>query len=179
MEIHGTPNCSWGWAELFPMPDPAIERIAAPDFENCDLKTVYNACITGRHPLPSTDSNPGPVGKPRRWTIVAAGLWLAALALVVIYTSRGAFFSPLALVVVSAIGLAALLLQLRLRQNRTARIRSPMGLNALGIVFAGAAVYVDVRHSGSPWMLIAALGAVFCFAISGAIVLNGMRKNRI
>ena len=46
---------------------------------------------------------------------MAAGLLLVALALVVIYTSRGAFFNPLALVVVAAIGLAALLLQLRLR----------------------------------------------------------------
>jgi peptidoglycan/LPS O-acetylase OafA/YrhL len=128
--------------------------------------------------LPNADSKPGPEAKSRRWTIVAAGLLLLALALVVIYTSRGAFLSPLSLVVVAAIGLAALLLQLRMRQNRTARIRSPLGLNVLGIVFAAVAVFVDVKHSGSRWMLIAALGAVFCFAISGAIVLDGLRKDR-
>jgi hypothetical protein len=128
--------------------------------------------------LPNADSNPGLIAKPRRWTIFAAGLLLLALALIVIYTSRGAFLSPLALVVVAAIGLAALLLQLRLRHNGTARVRSPLWLNVLGIVLAGAAVVVDIMRPSSAWMLIAALGAVFCFAISGTIVLNGLRKNR-
>ena len=52
--------------------------------------------------------------KPRGWGILAAGLLLLALGLVVIYTSRPAFSSPLALVVVAAIGLAALLLLLSL-----------------------------------------------------------------
>ena len=129
--------------------------------------------------MPNADSNPGLIDKPRRWTIFAAGLLLLALALIVIYTSRGAFLSPLALVVVAAIGLAALLLQLRLRHNGRARVRSPLWLNVLGIVLAGAAVVADIMRPNSAWMLIAALGAVFCFAISGAIVLNGMRKNRI
>jgi hypothetical protein len=40
----------------------------------------------------------------RQPTLIAAGLLLAALALVVIYTNRGEFMSPLALVVVAAIG---------------------------------------------------------------------------
>ena len=128
--------------------------------------------------MPNADSNPGLVTKPRRWTIFAAGLLLLALALVVTYTSRGAFLSPLALVVVAAIGLAALLLQLRLRRNGTARVHSPLWLNVLGILFAAAAVFADIRRPGSAWMLIAALGAVFCFAISGVIVLQGLRKNR-
>jgi uncharacterized membrane protein len=128
--------------------------------------------------LPNADSNPGLIDKPRRWTIFAAGLLLLALALIVIYTSRSAFLSPLALVVVAAIGLAALLLQLRLRHNGTARVRSPLCLNVLGIVLAGAAVVADIMRPNSAWMLIAALGAVFCFAISGALVLNGLRKNR-
>ena len=128
--------------------------------------------------MPNTDSNPGAVVKPRRWTIFAAGLLLLALALVVIYTSRAAFLSPLALVVVAAIGLAALLLQLRLRHSRTARVRSPLWLNVLGIIFAVAAVFIDIRHPGSAWIVKAALGAVFCFAISGVIVLDGLRKNR-
>jgi hypothetical protein len=40
----------------------------------------------------------------RRWTVIASGLLLLALALVVIYTEPNAFDSPVALVVVSAIG---------------------------------------------------------------------------
>jgi hypothetical protein len=128
--------------------------------------------------LPNADSNPDPVIKPRRWAIFAASLLLLALALVVIYTSRGAFLSPLALVVVAAIGFAALLLQLRLRHNVAIRVHSPLWLNVLGIVFAVTAVVVDIRRPGSTWMIIAALGAVFCFAISGVIVLDGLRKNR-
>ena len=128
--------------------------------------------------MPNADSNPGRGAKPRRWTIFAAGLLLLALALVVTYTSRGAFLSPLALVVVAAIGLAALLLQLRLRHNEIAHVRSPLWLNALGIVFAAVAVVADIMHPNSVWMLIAALVAVFCFAISGAIVLDGLRKHR-
>jgi uncharacterized membrane protein HdeD (DUF308 family) len=128
--------------------------------------------------LPNADSNPGVIAKPRRWTIFAAGLLLLALGLVVIYTSRGAFLSPLALVVVAAIGLAALLLQLRLRHNGTARVHSPLWLNVLGILFALVAVVADIVRPKAAWMLIAALGAVFCFAISGVIVLDGLRKNR-
>jgi peptidoglycan/LPS O-acetylase OafA/YrhL len=128
--------------------------------------------------LPNADSNPDLVVKPRRWTIFAASLLLLALALVVIYTSRGAFHSPLALVVVAAIGFAALLLQLRLRHNLATRVHPPLGLNVLGVVFAVAAVVVDITRPGSAWMLIAALGAVVCFAISGVIVLDGLRKNR-
>jgi uncharacterized membrane protein HdeD (DUF308 family) len=129
--------------------------------------------------LPKTESNPGLVAKPRRWTILAAGLLLLALALVVIYTSRGAFLSPLALVVVAAIGLAALLLQLRLRRNRTVGAHSPLWLNILGVLFAVAALVADIRHSHSAWMFVTALSAVFCFAISGAIVMDGLRKNRV
>jgi uncharacterized membrane protein HdeD (DUF308 family) len=128
--------------------------------------------------LPNADSNPDMEANPRRWTIFAAGLLLLALALVVIYTSRGAFLSPLALVVVAAIGLAALLLQLRLRDNGSSRVHSPLWLNVLGIVFAVGAVVADIMRPNSSWMFIAALVAVFCFAISGAIVLDGLRKNR-
>ena len=128
--------------------------------------------------MPNTDSNPDVTAKPRRWTIFAAGLLLLALALVVIYTSRGAFLSPLALVVVAAIGFAALLLQLRLRHNLALRVHSPLWLNVLGVVFAITAVIADIGRPGSTWMLITALGAVFCFAISGVIVLDGLRKNR-
>lgn len=63
----------------------------------------------------------------RRWTVIAAGLLILALALVVIYTGPAAFLSPIALVVVAAIGLAALLFQIRFRQDLP-EIRSPWGL---------------------------------------------------
>jgi uncharacterized membrane protein len=137
--------------------------------------------------LPDAASNPVPAPKPRRWSIVAAGLLLAALAFVVIYTSRSAFFSPLALVVVAAIGLAALLLQLRLRRERdidadkdqSAPVRAPLWLNVLGLIFAIAAVFADVLHLSANLLLIAALGAVLCFAVSGTTVLHALRKKKI
>jgi len=131
--------------------------------------------------LPDTPSNPPPAlqsqPKSRRWSIVAAGLLLLALALVVIYTSRSAFSSPLALVVVAAIGLAALLLQLRLRKD-AGEVRAPLWLNVLGLVFAIIAVFADVLRFSANLMLVAALGAVVCFASSGIAVLRALRKRR-
>jgi hypothetical protein len=161
--------------------------------------------------LPDAASNPGlspplqpdPRGKPRRWRIVAAGLLLLALALVVIYTSRSAFYSPLALVVVAAIGIAALLLQLRLRKDLSApastgvnngannngannevrgevsnSVRAPLWLNILGLVFAIAAVSADLFRFSANLMLVAALGSVVCFAISGTAILRALRKKK-
>jgi len=93
---------------------------------------------------------------------------LLALGVVVIYTSRPAFFSPLAIVVVAAIGLAALLLQLRLRRDLNAPVHAPLWLNVLGLLFAVAAVFADVLHLSSTLMLIATLGAVICFSTSSA-----------
>jgi hypothetical protein len=134
--------------------------------------------------VPDDPSNPGPNPQPRGATIVAAGLLLAALALVVLYTSRRAFLSPVALVVVAAIGVAALLLQLRLRPDlsssvRTSSARGPLWLTALGVVFAVGAVFADVLHLNGALMLIAALAAVVSFAVSGIIVLSALRKRRI
>jgi peptidoglycan/LPS O-acetylase OafA/YrhL len=130
-------------------------------------------------PDPSANPSPDPPKpRPQRWTILSAGLLLLALALVVIYTSRRAFFSPLALVVVAAIGLAALLLQLRLRRDLSRPVRSPVWLNVLGLVFAVAAVFADVLHLKPAHLLVAALGAVGCFALSGIIVLEALRKQR-
>jgi len=129
--------------------------------------------------LPDAASNSAPTPQPRRWSIVAAGLLLLALALVVIYTSRAAFSSPLALVVVAAIGLAALLLQLRLRKDVTARVRAPLWLNALGLVFAVAAVFADAFHLSANLMLVAALGSIVCFAISGTTVLRALRRQKL
>jgi peptidoglycan/LPS O-acetylase OafA/YrhL len=129
--------------------------------------------------VPDQPPTPGP--QPRGATIVAAGLLLAALALVVLYTSSRAFFSPLALVVIAAIGVAALLLQLRLRpglSSNSTSSRGPLWLNALGVIFAAAAVCADVLHLNGAIMLIAALAAVLSFAVGGIIVLNALRKGR-
>lgn len=109
---------------------------------------------------------------------MAAGLLLLALAIVVIYTSRPAFSSPLALVVVAAIGLAALLFQIRLRKDLQAPVQAPLWLNVLGLLCALAAVFADVLHLSANWMLLAALGAVVCFAASGIVVLKALRKPR-
>ena len=127
--------------------------------------------------LSDAAANPG-VPKARRWTIFAAALLLLALALVVIYTSGSAFRSPLAMVVVAAIGLAALLLQIRSRNYQGAPVRAPVWLNALGIGCAVVAVFADVLRLRAAWMQIAALGAVTCFAISGVVVLDALRKQR-
>lgn len=123
-------------------------------------------------------SNPTPLPRPRGWALVAAGLLLLALALVVIYTGRGAFLSPLALVVVAAIGLAALLLQLRLRKDTDKRIHAPLGLNVSGLIFAIGAVIADFLHASANLMLVAALAAVVCFAVSGVSVLRSLRKQK-
>lgn len=128
--------------------------------------------------MPDADPNPASASKPRRWTIVAAGLLLFALALVVIYTSRTAFFSPLAMVVVAAIGLAALLLQLRLRRDIGAPVRAPLALNGLGLLFAIAAVLADALRLNARIMVMIALAAVLCFAVSGVIVLHALRKRQ-
>ena len=132
--------------------------------------------------MPDATSKPSPTPTPRRWTIFAAALLLFALALVVIYTSRRAFSSPLALVVVAAIGMAALLLQLRLRKNQdisnvaSPRVRSPLWLNVLGVAFALAALAADILHWTANAMLVSALGAVVCFAVSATAVLHALRK---
>ena len=128
--------------------------------------------------MPDAPSNPAPAPKTRRWTIVAAGLLLLALALVVIYTNGRAFSSPLALVVVAAIGLAALLLQLRLRQDTDTPVRAPLWLNVLGLIFAISAVFADLLHLSANFMMVAALGAVVCFAVSGLAVLHALRHKR-
>jgi hypothetical protein len=144
------------------------------------LKTPLPALYNSRNgiPLPDAASNPLPAAKSRRPTILAAGLLLLALALVVIYTGRGAFRSPIALVVVAAIGLAALLLQLRLRQDLPPSVRAPLWLNALGVISAIVAVVADVFRLNFAFLLVTALGAVVCFAISGIIVLDALRKPR-
>jgi drug/metabolite transporter (DMT)-like permease len=123
-------------------------------------------------------SNPAMGTKPRRWTIFGAAFLLLALALVVIYTSKSALLSPVALVVLAAIGLAALLLQLRLRRDIGLPVRSPLWLTVLGLIFAVGALFADILHLSANGMLIAALGAVVCFGVSGVVVLHALRKKR-
>jgi hypothetical protein len=138
--------------------------------------------------VPDTPPTPGPAAQPRGPTIIAAGLLLAALAVVILYTSRRAFLSPVAMVVVAAIGVAALLLQRRLRPDlrpaaqssttQSASTRAPLRLNAAGVVFAIAAVFADVLHLNPALMLISALAAVISFSISAVIVLRALRNPR-
>jgi uncharacterized membrane protein len=143
------------------------------------LKTTHLALYNlGRNFLPDAAPNPVPAPKPRRWTIFAAGFLLLVLALVVIYTSRQAFFSPLALVVVAAIGLAALLLEIRLRRDIGASARAPLWLNVAGLILAVGAIVADVLRLRASFLHVAALGAVACFAVSGLVVLRALRRPR-
>jgi hypothetical protein len=148
------------------------------------LKTRSSACINLRtNTVVVNSSDPGSNPPPRSATIIAAGLLLAALSLVVLYTERGAFLSPVALVVIAAIGVAALLLQLRLRTDISPSVRvstrATLWLNALGVLFSVGAVLADVFHPRASVILIASLVAVGCFSISGIIVLKALRKPRI
>jgi drug/metabolite transporter (DMT)-like permease len=129
--------------------------------------------------LPDTGDNSVPQSRPRGWSIIAAGLLLLALAIVVLYTSRAAFSSPLAMVVVAAIGLAALLLQLRLRKDLQSPIHTPLWLNVLGLLFALAVVFGDLLRLKPAPMMVAALGAVLCFGVSGIVVFQALRKRKI
>ena len=128
--------------------------------------------------MPDPPSNAAPQHTPRGWRLVAAGLLLLALVLVVVYTGHAAFSSPLAIVVLAAIGLAALLLQLRLRKDLSTAVRAPFWLNAAGLVFALASVFADFLHLTPRQLMMAALGAVVCFGISGTIVLRALRQHR-
>ena len=118
--------------------------------------------------------------RSRRWTVIASGLLCGLLALVVIYTRPGAFYSPIAVMVVAAIGLAAVLLQLRFFNRQQSRpVQAPVWLNVLGILFALVALFSDFLHLS--WQLgqIMALGAVGSFSVSGAIILHAFRKHRV
>jgi O-antigen/teichoic acid export membrane protein len=115
---------------------------------------------------------------PRRWTVIASGLLCGVLALVVLFTSPGAFFSPLAVVVMGAVGLVAVLLQVRLlqHQGQTQSSRSLAWLNGLGAVFALAAFVTDLFRLNPQLTEALALGAVGSFGVSGVIILRGFRK---
>jgi len=111
----------------------------------------------------------------RRWTVIASGLLILALALVVIYTGPNAFYSPVALVVVAAIGLAALLLQVRFRQDLP-NIHSPLWLNVLGILCAMITLFADYLRLTRRALDLVAFAAVVCFGISGSLILHALRR---
>lgn len=123
--------------------------------------------------MPETESRGS-----RRWTVIASGLLLLAVALIVIYAGSTAFHSPVAVVVMAAIGLVAVLLQVRLRQNVDRGVRVPQWLNVIGIVCALGALFADHLRLGSNLAQVIALGAVGCFGVSSVIVLDGLRKSR-
>jgi len=111
----------------------------------------------------------------RRWTVIASGLLLLALALVVIYTGPNAFYSPVALVTVAAIGLAALLLQVWFRRDLP-NIQSPLWLNVLGIVCAMVSLFADYLRMTRGTLDMVAFAAVVCFGISGSLILHALRR---
>lgn len=110
----------------------------------------------------------------RRWTVIASGLLLLALALVVIYTGPNAFYSPVALVVVAAIGLAALLLQVWF--HRDLPLHSPLWLNILGIICAMVSLFSDYLRMTRGMLYLVAFAAVVCFGISGSLILHALRR---
>ena len=120
--------------------------------------------------MTSSDSAVG-----RRWSVIASGLLLLALALVVIYTRHDAFLSPIALVVVAAIGLAALLLQVRFRQNLP-QSQTPFWLNVLGLLCAAGSLLADYLRITRSLVDVVAFGAVVCFGISGSLILRTLRR---
>ena len=114
----------------------------------------------------------------RRWTVIASGFLLLAIALVVLYSGRTAFHSPVAVVVLAAIGLAAALLQLRLRPDVPGKVRVPQWLNVVGILCALFALFADRLKLSSNLGQVMALVAVGCFAVSSFVVLDAIRKSR-
>jgi len=112
----------------------------------------------------------------RRWTVIASGLLILALAMVVIFTRRNAFLSPLAIVVVAAIGLAAVLLQVRFHRDLP-DVRSPLWLNILGLIFATLSLFADYLRMKGSMIDVVAFGAVVCFAISGSLILHALRRH--
>lgn len=117
--------------------------------------------------------------KSRRWTVIISGLLCGVLALVVIFTTRRAFLSLRAMVVVAAVGLIAVLIQLRFHnRTETEAVRSPLWLNVLGIVLALAALFADRLRLSADSAQLLALGAVGSFAVSSSMILHAFRKHR-
>jgi len=132
--------------------------------------------MNGASTMPDTPPTTASPGVTRRWTVIASGLLLLALGLVVLFTKRHEFLSPVALVVVAAIGFAAMLLQLRFRKEADA-IHSPLWLNIIGVVCALLALGADYFRIGRRVLDLVAFGAVVCFGISGALILRRIRRH--
>ena len=143
---------------------------------------LQNAERRGDRPVTGSgsQSQSRPQSRPRsnvarRWTVIASGLLLLALALVVIYTGPNAFVSPVALVVVAAIGLAALLLQVWFRRDLP-NIHPPLWLNVVGILCAMVALFADNLRMTRRMLDLVAFAAVVCFGISGSLILRALRR---
>ena len=137
-----------------------------------------NAERRGDRPVTSSESQSQSHSQSkvaRRWTVIASGLLLLALALVVIYTGPNAFLSPVALVVVSAIGLAALLLQVWFRRDLP-NLHPPLWLNILGIFCAMVSLFADYLRMTRRMLDLVAFAAVVCFGISGSLILHALRR---
>jgi ABC-type Mn2+/Zn2+ transport system permease subunit len=152
--------------------NPSKNRIIREDQR---FETVLKALYKCGEAILVPDSLPN----SRRWTVIASALLCCGLGLVVIYTRRSAFFSPLAVVVVAAIGLAALLLQLRYYNREHGNpIQAPVWLNIVGVLFALSALFADFLSLSGQIAEVMALGAVGSFAISSAMILHAFRKHR-
>src|SRR5258708_13368400 len=75
--------------------------------------------------------------RAHRKTVIASGLLCCALILVVLFTSPAAFRSPAAVGVMAPLGTAAVLLQLRIRNDAQRQtLGPPRWPNFLGILLA-------------------------------------------
>ncbi len=120
-----------------------------------------------------------PAQKTRRWNVILSALLIGVLAVIVTLTSRAAFLSPIAIVVVAAVGLVALLLQLRFRYREiAAAVHVPLWLNVAGIAFALVAFFADFLHLRPGLAELLALFAIGCFGVSGGFVLHALRRQR-
>ena len=77
---------------------------------------------------------------------------------------------------VAAIGLAALLLQVRFRRDLP-NIHPPLWLNVLGILFAFVSLFADYFRMTHRMVDLVAFTAVVCFGISGALILRALRRS--
>src|SRR5258706_11929189 len=145
----------------------SAQRIADVQWRNAERR--------GDRPGTSSPGAQSQTKLARRWTVIASGLLLLALALVVIYTGKNAFLSPVALVVVSAIGLAALLLQVWFRRDLP-NFHPPLWLNVLGIVCAMLSLFADYLRMTRRMLDLVAFAAVVCFGISGSLILQALRR---
>lgn len=83
------------------------------------------------------------------------------------------------MVIVAAVGAAAVLLQLRFHNSDQSRaVHPPIWLNIVGIVFAAAAFLGDWLHLSMMTAQLCALVAVSSFGVSSAIILQAFRKPR-